>query len=209
MWERAGTDVVPLHELVDVFDEDSLSDSDVVYTADSEERVTFLRIRYDGRAERGDEIDASDTNYSVLLRVRRDDLVISNINAVHGAIAVVPAALDGCVVSNEFTICRARGGVDPKLVWLLARSPEARADLVILASGIGRTRVQWENARNLKLPIPDGETIKKVVNQLRESEELLQRAEAGMASAETLLNETLGLDNEEAWDVIKAFKPPR
>lgn len=208
-WEKSGTNVMSLNELVDVFDEDNLSDSDVVYTANSEERVTFLRIRYDGLAERGDEIDASDTNYSVLLRVRENDIVISNINAVHGAIAVVPAALDGCVVSSEFTICRARSGFDPRMVWLLVRSPEARSDLVVLASGIGRTRVQWENARNLKLPIPDEKTIKKAVSQLKESEELLTRAEAVRASAETLLNETLGLDNEEAWDLIKAFKPPK
>jgi len=208
-WECAGLNVLSLHELVDVFDEDNLTDSDVVYTSGSEERVTFLRIRYDGWAERGDEIDASETNYTVLLRVRENDIVISNINAVHGAIAVVPASLDGCVVSNEFTICRARSGVEPRIVWLLARSPEARSDLVVLASGIGRTRVQWENARNLKLPIPDQKTIEKAVSQLRESEELLRRAEAARASAETLLNESLGLDNEEAWDLIKAFKPPK
>jgi type I restriction enzyme M protein len=208
-WKRAGTNVLPLHELVDVFDEDNLTDSDVLYTADSEERVTFLRIRYDGWAERGDEIEASGTNYSVLLRVRENDIVISNINAVHGAIAVVPASLDGCVVSNEFTICRARRGVDPKMVWLLARSPEARSDLVVLASGIGRTRVRWENARNLKLPIPKDKTIEEAISHLRNSEELLRQAEAARTSAETLFNEALGLDNEEAWNLIKAFKPPK
>ncbi len=208
-WKKDGTEVVTLSDLVDVFDEDNLNDDDVVYTADSEERVTFLRVRYDGQAEMGDEIDASNTIHSVLLRVHENDIVISNINAVHGAIAVVPRSLSGCVVSSEYTICRAKPGTDPRLVWLLVRSPEARSDLVVLASGIGRTRVEWANAKNLKLPIPDPKVVSKAVQAVENADSLLQQAMTARESAEKYVNDSLGLDNEAAWTLIRAFKPPK
>ena len=48
-----------------------------------------------------------------LYRVRADDIVISNINAVNGAVAIVPKKLDGAVVTSEFTVCRAKGHRSP------------------------------------------------------------------------------------------------
>jgi type I restriction enzyme M protein len=208
-WKKQSLQVVKLHELVDVFDEDNLLDDDVIDTSDSEETVTFLRVRYDGIAESGEEKEASDSGYATLLKVHEGDLIISNINAVHGAIAIVPPDLAGHVVSSEYTICRAKDGVDPKLVWLLVRSPEARSDLVLLASGIGRTRVTWDNVRELEIAIPSPSIIAKASELIERSVELSRSAEKARKDAEQGIYSELGLDNYEAWSLINAFKPPR
>ena len=94
-WKRAGRETHLLREIVTVFDEDSLPDGDVIETGESSEVVTFLRVRYDGVAEAGEEKATTDVEYELLFRVHANDIVISHINAVHGAIAVVPPELDG------------------------------------------------------------------------------------------------------------------
>lgn len=208
-WKKNNRKVVKLRDLVDIFDEDNLLDDDVLDTSEADETVTFLRVRYDGVAESGEEKDASDSDYAILLRVHEGDLVMSNINAVHGAIAIVPPELDGHVVSNEYTICRAKDGIDPKLVWLLARSPESRSDLVLLASGIGRTRVAWENVRELEIAMPSAATAKAASKLIAESDELARNAMNARKKAEKTVYRELGLDNDEAWALINAFKPPR
>jgi len=207
-WQKQKRQVVKLRELVDVYDDDNLLDSDVIDTSSSEEMVTFLRVRYDGVAESGEKKEANESNYSKLLRVHTNDIVISNINAVHGAVAVVTPELDGHVVSTEYTICRAKKEVDPRVVWLLVRSPEARADIVLLASGIGRTRVAWENVKELHIAIPDKATAKKSSALIAKSDELVEQARTARHDAEAAIYTELGLDNEQAWGLISAFKPP-
>ncbi len=152
-WRRKGGQVVSLDQLLEVVyqrdsDTNSVEDNvDIIDTSMSSEVVTHLRVRYDGIAESGDEIRAADSNYARLFRVRSGDLVISHINAVHGAVALVPEEFDGFVVTNEYSVCRARPGVDPYLVWALLPSPEIRADLLLTSTGIGRSRVKWEGGR--------------------------------------------------------------
>ncbi|MBR0670494.1 N-6 DNA methylase [Neoroseomonas soli] len=156
LWEANGLEVYPLSALLELVDP---ADEDIIDRDGDAEPVTYLRIRYDGFAERGDEIVSSDSKSPVLVRVHAGDVVISNINAIHGAVCVVPKECDGCVVTSEFTVCRAKESVDPKVLWLLLRSPEARADLLLLATGIGRTRVRWGNAADLRLPTPPDDLI--------------------------------------------------
>ena len=52
-----------------------------------------------------------------------------------------------CVVTTEFTVFRAREGVDPRIIWLLLRSPVARADILLMSTGIARTRIRWEDVK--------------------------------------------------------------
>lgn len=61
----------------------------------------------------------SDSKYRYLYRVAAGDFVISDINAINGAIAVIPDERDGL---------------------------EARSGLLLLSTGIGRTRIGWDQA---------------------------------------------------------------
>jgi type I restriction enzyme M protein len=208
-WKSLSKEVVLLRELVQVYDEDNLADSDVLYTNEVEETVTLLKVKYNGTAGYGEEKETSDIKYNILLKVSAGDIVISNINAVHGAIAVVTEDYSGCYISSEYTLCRAKDGYDPKLVWMLARSPQSRGDLILLASGMGRTRVRWENARELLLALPEDKTISKALRSLAKSEEYAKKARVEKEEAERLIYDELNLDNKNSWALINAFKPPK
>ncbi|MBI2078190.1 MAG: N-6 DNA methylase [Euryarchaeota archaeon] len=208
-WTRSGMKVMALGDLVTIRAAGEMPEVDIIDSAETDDDVTFLVVAYDGSARSGETKPASDTGYSKLFRVHTGDIVISHINAVNGAVTVVGADADGLVVSNEFTILRAKAGIDPRLVWALLRSPEARSDLLLLASGIGRHRVKWENAKLLRLPKPNSTLETKVVGKLVEAEKLERAAATARKQAESQLYDELGLANDEAEKILKAFKPPK
>lgn len=224
-WKRKGFSTASFGDLVELVfppmpigqleptdesvDEAELVDRELIDPLTSSEEVTFLRVRYDGVAEAGESIPAASTNYRVLRRVRENDLVVSNINAVHGAFAVVPAKLDGLVVSPEYTVCRALKGIDPRLLWMLLRTPESRADLLLSATGIGRTRIVWENLKQLQLPQPKQELANEAVKAILDAERKEAEAAALRESITKKFESHLGMDNDVSRDIIEAFRPPK
>lgn len=212
-WEAAGVELAHLADFVDVLypltSEEGGNPEDRITTATTVDLVTMLRVRYDGFGESGDEIEPSNSSYSTLYRVHEGDLVISHINAVHGAVCVVTPELDGHVVTNEYTVCRPKEGVDARLVWLLLRSPEIRADLLLTSTGIGRSRVKWETAAEVQIPVPDEALADSVTDQIRQAEALEAQARSVRVQAQLDLIGALDLDSEEAQRILAAFKPPR
>lgn len=205
-WRGQGIEVCSLSDLVELkqFDE-----KDIIITANYDDFVTYLRVRYDGFAEAGDEIIASDTQYGQLFRVRSGDIVISDIAASHGSVAVVPEELDGCVVTTEYTVLRPKEDVSPLVIWMLLRSPTARADMLLLATGANRTRVKWEKIKDLNLPRLASEDSEAVVQKLKDAERAERNALKLRKQAKKMLESPLELDSEEAQAVLRAFKPPR
>jgi type I restriction enzyme M protein len=205
-WKKRGIEVITLEELAApiVFEE-----ADIIETETSDELVTYLRITYTGYAEAGGEIAASDTEYSHLYRVRAGDIIISNIAATYGSIGIVPPALDGCVIASEYTALRALEGVSPVTVWLLLRSPEARAEMLLLATGISRNRVKWERLKTLKLPKPNAAIVKKIVSLTEDADKAERLAEQYRDKARDSIEEALQLRGEEAHHILRAFKPPK
>ncbi|MGW0212115.1 N-6 DNA methylase [Streptomyces sp. NPDC003233] len=216
-WKREGHRVAEVRELLrpafldpeDVTALSSERSEDVILAADSDEMVTLLRVRYDGTAESGETIAASDSTYDTLYRVRAGDIVISHINAVHGAIAVIPDQLDGLVATKEYTVCRPHVGYHPFLIWQMLRTPEARADLLLSSTGMGRTRVDWNIVSKLQLPVPSEEVSKATVDAIQKARDLEQQARELYQSAGTSIGTALNLDNQEARALLAAFKPPR
>jgi hypothetical protein len=168
-----------------------------------------LRIRYDGFAERGEEIIASQCKYAELYYVHAGQIVISNIGATHGSIGIVPEELDGCVVTSEYTILEVKDGVDKLLVWLLLRTPEARAKLLLQATGISRTRICPEHVLSLILPEPPIDAMKDVLKDLQDAEEKEREAEECRRKAQQTFESKTGLNTEEARAFLQAFKPPQ
>jgi type I restriction enzyme M protein len=183
---------------------------DRIEAANSEDEVTYLVVGYDGFAREGETIQAVDHRSSAnLYRVHTDQIVVSHINAVHGSICVVPDYLDGLVVTNEFTIFEAREGYDPRVVWALLRSPEIRSELLIRASGVGRTRVKWETIADVVVPLPEAALATAVVTELKKAEEELRAAQQLRRDAQARVESKLLLDSEKAIATLEAFKPPR
>jgi type I restriction enzyme M protein len=204
-WEQQGFQIYRLDQMLR---EREWSDEEVV-TKESPDPVRVLVVRYEGFAEAGDEIMPADGSYAKLYPVYAGDIVISNIAASHGSIAVVPEDLDGCVVSSEYTVLQAREGFDPIVAQLILRSPEVRADILLSSSGANRTRARWDLIAGVAAPYPAA----AVVNTVRD---LAVRAEEAKRSAATLLKEAratvendLALSTPQAENILLAFKPPK
>ncbi|MEU0269850.1 N-6 DNA methylase [Nocardioides sp. NPDC006303] len=208
-WEAAGFTIQPLGDLLELaVTAENVADR-VIDTGETDELVTYLRVRYDGFCEAGDEVSTADITRQTLTRVQTGDFVFSHINAIHGAVAVVPEEFDGLVVTSEYTVCRPSSDLSASVIWALVRSPEARAEMLLLATGIGRTRVRWAELRKLQLPLPDEDVQKRIddaVNRANQAEEDMRRlrAEANQTASIEML-----LDSERSRSIIAAFKPPR
>lgn len=209
-WEALGLDVVPVENLMaPVSLAEPLDANRLVDTEAADELVTYLRVRYDGFCEPGDDVWTSDLTAQRLTRVREGDIVISHINAIHGAIAIVPTELEGCVVTSEFTVCRPNASIRAAVLWTLLRSPEARADLLLLATGIGRTRVNWEIVRQLRLPVPPKELQQEILEALSSADDAERSVSRLRDRARRSAIDGLLLDSPDAQAIISAFKPPR
>lgn len=208
-WERAGFTIKPLGELLELaVGRDEKADREID-TSQSDELVTYLRVRYDGFCEAGDEVSTTDIAKQTLTRVARGDIVFSHINAIHGAVAVVPDEFDGLVVTSEYTVCHPSDDLKASVIWALVRSPEARAEMLLLATGIGRTRVRWGELKKLRLPVPEQDVrdrIEDAVKRANKAEDDMRslRVEASQTAATEML-----LDSERSRRIIAAFKPPR
>lgn len=208
-WQAAGFEVAKVGTLLRLaVDPDEASDRRIDTDA-TDELVTYLRVRYDGFCEAGDEVLTSDLTRQQLIRVKAGDIVISHINAIHGAVAVVPHEFDGLVVTNEFTVCAVAGKVTAGVVWSLLRSTEARADLLLMSTGIGRTRVNWDIISELHVPVPTARQQADIEASLAKANEAQQTMTDLRRGVQTMVGSDVLLDSPHARQIISAFKPPR
>lgn len=202
--KQKGYKIYPLHE---VLEEKQLSDEDIILTKDCDDFVTLLLVRYSGVAEAGEEIVASDTTYSKLYRVRAEDIVISNIAASYGSMAVVPKELDGCVVSTEYTILLAKKPSYPDILQIILRSPEIRSDILLGSTGANRTRMKWQLIKDIFIPYPDKQLERKILGLIDKAEKAKKLAQKTAQESVVTLEKSFNLNNTRALDVIAAFKP--
>ncbi len=204
-WRKQGFRVLPISAALEV----RSYDDDEIIGKDYPEDVRVLVVRYEGLAESIEEVLPADGSYSRLFPVHAGDIVISNIAASHGSIAVVPDDLDGCVVSSEYTVLKARAGFDPIMLQLILRSPEVRADILLSASGANRTRTRWDLMRNILIPYPDTALVQRVRALANEAEEAKRRAAEAMESARDQTEKSLRLRSDSASTILAAFRPPK
>jgi type I restriction enzyme M protein len=201
-WQQAGADSDILENLVEPVEEH--------VTLDPDERHTFLRISYEGRAEHGEQALGREVSYSRIGRARIGDIVVSNISAVYKAICVIPEGMDGLLVSNEFTVMRLKPGVDadPEYIWSVLRSSAVIAEWLSSASGVGRTRVDWGILRSQRIPLLPPKRQREIGELYRAAEEHeRQVARTRQAAQEKLA--ALGLEGQTARDRLARAKPPR
>jgi len=133
-------------------------------------------------------IDESQTRYKVLHRVRTGQLVMSRLKAWEGALAVVPASLDGWFVSPEFpTFDIDSQRVDLRFIEAVLTSEHFWAQLKGASQGIGARRERVSASRLLERtvdlpPIEQQKAIGRVVENLEASKKLRGRATKRIAS---------------------------
>lgn len=196
--------------LEDVVQPKAFDDEHVIDCRSHDSHEQSLIIRYNGTTDAGPVIlPKTDTRYPHLFRVEEGDIVVSNIAATYGSVAVVPADQAGLVVSKEYTVLTVRPHYDARVVCALLRSPEIRAEMLLRATGANRTRVHWSNLRNIAFPYPDAEAAGQFIQHIESAASARARAEAQERSAIAELNTALSLDQEQAHLILDAFKPPK
>ena len=201
-WQDVGIDSAVLEQLVDLVDEP--------IALQPNERYEFMRISYEGHAERGEIVLGREVSYSKIGRARAGDIVVSNISAVYKAICVVPKDLDHLLVSNEFTVMRLKPTVDadPLYIWSVLRSTAVIAEWLSGASGVGRTRVDWQILKNQRIPLLAGSRQREIGEMYRIAEDHARQVLALRERAESALL-PLNLESGAAKDRIQRAKPPR
>ena len=196
--------------LSDVVEIKTFPESDIVDCESHEYPVQLFTVKYDGSPSPGRVIlPRTETEYQQLYRVREGDIVISNIAASYGSVAIVPSYLDGSVVSKEYTVLVAKDGFDPTVIWAVLRSPELRAEMLLRTTGANRTRISWPAVRDISFPYPDQEMVYAFVRHLQDAEEAYARAQREQDTAFAELNGVLGLGMDNAHHILDAFKPPQ
>lgn len=139
-------------------------------------RQVRIRLHHRGAVLR-DEVPGAEIR-SARYRVRAGQVVLSRIDARHGAIAIVPPELDGAVVSNDFWVFDVRDDVDIAYLDHFFETLQFReaCDRASIGS-TNRRRVQEEGFGGIPVPMPATlEDQRTVVARIDEREELAGRA---------------------------------
>ena len=205
-WRRSIVTTV-LSDIVEIKEFDS---SDIVECETHEGHVQLFTVKYEGTPEPDRVIfPRTETEYTQLYRVRRGEIVISNIAASYGSVAVVPSELDGLVVSKEYTVLKAKSGYDARVIRALLRSPEIRAEMLLRATGANRTRIRWEDIKDIIFPYPDKKTVNSFLRHVEDAEEARSKVISEEAAAAKKLKDKMLLNDERARIILDAFKPPK
>lgn len=201
-WRTKGIEYKPLVGLVDVIEEPVKLDPDVPYN--------FLKVSYGGYAEQGERALGKEISYRKLGTASTGDIVVSNINAVNGAVCVIPHGMKHLLVSSMFTVLRVKPGVkvDPAYLWIVLRSPGIKAEWLSMATGVGRQPIDWTKIQNQKIPLLPYQRQKKIGDICRSVQEYEQKIAQAKEAANGIVDE-LDLCPASAQDRLERAKPPR
>jgi type I restriction enzyme M protein len=205
-WVELGFSVFKISDALELKE---FNEEEIIECSEHSSSETPLIVRYDGSAEAGTPIFPADTKHSKLYRVNEGDIVISNIAASYGSIAVVQAELEGCVVSSEYTVLTAKEGFNPKMLWAILRSPVVLSEILLVATGANRTRIKWDSLQSLVIPYPCDTVEQDFVDSLTELENLEKETVRLKDEKIKVTLDTLALKNEESEIILSAFKPPK
>lgn len=171
---------------------------------------SFLRISYEGQAERGESSLGKEVGYSEVSTAKAGDIVVSNISAVYRAICVLPDWAEDLLISKEFTILRPKKErkIDPNYLWAVLRSAAVVAEWLSGATGVGRHRVGWDLLCNQRVPLLEPKAQKAIGDHYRKVEEYTAKIAAQREAADAALA-PLELEGETAVDRLARAKPPK
>uniref|UniRef100_A0A6M3ID74 Putative methyltransferase n=1 Tax=viral metagenome TaxID=1070528 RepID=A0A6M3ID74_9ZZZZ len=203
-WEKIGVGSDTIVNLVDLIEDEVEIKPD--------ERYTFLKVTYDGRAELGGKVLGKEVSYNKIFKAVKNDIIISNINAVNRAIAIMPSDLVSCLISPAFTIIRIKQAyqdkIDPMYIWSVLRSPAVSAEWLSHTTGFGRHYVDWQLIKKQRIPLLLFSKQKQIGDIYRT---LLQYERDIIEKQNEAQNQIslLGLDDIRAIERLQKAKPPR
>jgi type I restriction enzyme, S subunit len=127
----------------------------------------------------------TETTYKTFNRLHAGDIVISQLKAWEGAIALIPPAFDGWYLSPQFATFRARDDIaDPSYIEWYCRRPQLWEQLERGSRGMGarRNSVSPRQFLSTEMSLPPIEEQRRVVEKLNRLADLAHRGERQMAS---------------------------
>ena len=115
-----------------------------------------------------DKVTAEDVKGDRWFEVIDGDLIFSKIDARHGAFGLIPEALDGSVVSNEFpTFAINTAEVHPVLLSSLLTTDRFYGEIDAKVSGAsGRRRMEPEQLFEMLVPLPSFDEQREIAKRL-------------------------------------------
>ncbi|WP_099211570.1 restriction endonuclease subunit S domain-containing protein [Thermococcus henrietii] len=191
-WEELGFEILPLGHVIR-----NVNNVVKTSTIQGKEGIPLLSITFEGKAIRRSEklhkksrMSPITTKYPTLLKVSAWDVVLSRIDIVNGAVAIIPEDLNDHYVTKEFMVLRPKKKIiedkqlielieneypdvnlqiDSKMVtswylWIYLRSNFVRSYVKGLMKGVtGRHRVKWEQLKHLPVPVPESASLRQEI----------------------------------------------
>ena len=112
----------------------------------------------------------ADTSYTSLFRLHENQFVLSRLNGWEGAVDIVSAELDGCLVSNEYpTFTIGSDLAYPGYLRWITRWPRFWERLVPRGSMVRRKRVKPGQLLEVEIPLPPMAAQRRIAGQLDRS----------------------------------------
>ena len=107
--------------------------------------------------------------------VQYGDVLVSTVRPNLNAVALLPSTLDGAICSTGFCVLRANKKlVESEFLFAWVRHPEFIQRLLRLERGIGYPSVTDIDVKNTEIPLPSLPEQRRIVEVLREADELRQ-----------------------------------
>lgn len=172
----------------------------------SYQRVT-VKIRNGGIVPRDTEL-GENIGTKIQYEIKLGQFLMAKIDARNGAFGLVPASLDGAIVTNDFPVFDVDNTkIIPEFLVLITTTNEFIQFAQSCSSGTtNRQRIDIEMFLNVKIPLPSLSEQNRIVEaynkKINQAEELEQKAKKIELEIENFLFEQLGLEKV----TIKQFK---
>lgn len=139
---------------------------------DEYNRVTVRKKQHD--VVKRDSINIKDIkNPSRQTVVRKDQILVSRIDAKEGAIGIVPKVLDGAIVSDNFMVLNViNNHVDKFYLLMVLTSKRYQKLLKGISHGVTtRSYIKNSDLLGIEIPVPDMETQIEMTRKLKKTQE--------------------------------------
>ena len=203
MWASRGTNVRRLDEIV------SPASNVINPSAEPNETYTLIKVSYEGKCEVEGQRSGNRIQSNAMQVVREGQMVFSTIRATDGAVGIVPAEMDGALVSqSSYTVFDCGSHTDAAYLWSVLRSHEIRADMQSLSPGSGRYTTHWPVVGQLLIPWFDDSQRKEIGEKIIQVWENERRVEVSRQNSLAHLTQ-LGVESEDSQRRWQASKAPQ
>ena len=169
----------------------------------------LLQVSYAGQVEIQERMAGRDIQGTNMKRVKPGDLVVSRYNALHGAVGVVPKEYEGAIASSSFLVLECKRKADLPYLWSILRTTEIRADILSAAVGLGRQTIDWEDLKEVQIPLLPIAERKRLASKIRTAWEKEKQAKRDLEAVPGILDAKFDVESEESKKRFEAHRPPR